>query len=480
MPEVFNLDKLSKQSLSLGKEIFDTPKDVFDIDEHLSTINKDENINVINIIGVEEYEKITKRVIDVLTNPKGTKEEKRQHNELLARCAKGNKLARKQVKSLIIKVLTEEKLVDPALVVNTAESIYRENYGLGPIQDLYDDPTISEIWVNGYDHIWIDKGGVKMRLNKRFKNDQDVERVIRLMLRYDKKNISPTNPRVECRMEDGSRLTVMIPPTAKRPYINIRKFSSFKISTENYLKSGTFNKEMANFLQKLIKGRANIIISGETNSGKTTLLKYLIQYIDPRYRIGVIESHFELKLDETYPDRNIVSFEVHEEDPINISMKDLFVSMLRYSPDIIIVGEARSTEAEEMIKAMRRGHQGSIGTIHSSSPELAIADIMDMINEDGKSRNAEMLLKKVTNAIDIIIQLRRFSDGSRRITRISEVWATPESELNFRYEIRDIYVWVVDYTHENNGYFKKVNSPSEQLKAKLFYYGLTEEEVNSL
>jgi pilus assembly protein CpaF len=300
------------------------------------------------------------------------------------------------------------------------------------------------------------------------------------MIRFDKKNISPTNPRVECRMADGSRLTCMIPPTANRPYINIRKFASFKISTENYIKSGTFNKEMADYLQKLVKGRANIIISGETNSGKTTLLKYLIDFINPKYRLGVIETHFELKLDETYPERNIVCFEAHEEDPVNVSMKDLFVSMLRFSPDIIIIGEARSTEAEEMIKAMRRGHQGSIGTIHSSSPELAIADIMDMINEDGKARNAEMLLKKVTNAIDIIIQLRRFEDGTRRITKISEIWATPESELQFKYEIRDLWEWVVDYTHPNNGYFRKVNQASDQLKAKLYYYGLTEEEVKTL
>lgn len=458
-----------------------TNQNVFNLDAHLSTIKTNtSNQDVVTTLGLEKYTSITNRVVDILTNPKGTREEKEKHNEILARCARGDVMAQRQVKSLIAKVLTEERLVDAGILMAVTEQIYKDNYGLGVIEDLYNDSSISEIWVNGYDSIWIDKGGVKIRVNNKFKNDEDVKRVINLMIRFDKKNISPTNPRVECRMADGSRLTCMIPPTANRPYINIRKFASFKISTENYIKSGTFNREMAEYLQKLVKGRANMIVSGETNSGKTTLLKYLIDFINPKYRLGVIESHFELKLDETYPDRNIVCFEVHEEDPVNVSMKDLFVSMLRFSPDIIIVGEARSTEAEEMIKAMRRGHQGSIGTIHSSSPELAVADVMDMINEDGKPRNAEMLLKKVTNAVDVIIQLRRFEDGKRRITKISEIWATPESELQFRYEIRDLWEWVVDYTHPDNGYYRKVNSASEQLKAKLYYYGLTEEEANSL
>ena len=448
---------------------------IFNLDYYLSKTNKG-NIS----IDAEEYKKITEKVIDILTNPRGTMDEKMRHNEMLSRCAKGDSMAKKQIKATIVKILNEEKLIDATILMDVAEKIYKDNYGLGVIEDLYTDPEISEIWVNGCDNIWIDKGGIKSKINDKFKDDKDIERIINLMIRFDKKNISPTNPRVECRMADGSRLTCMIPPTANRPYINIRKFTSFRISTENYVKSNTFTQDMAKYLQLLVKGRANIIISGETNSGKTTLLKYLVNYINPKYRLGTIETHFELKLDKAYPKRNIVCFEAHEENPIKVSMKDLFISMLRFSPDIIIVGEARSTEAEEMIKAMRRGHQGSIGTIHSSSPELAIADIMDMINEDGKARNAEMLLKKVTNAVDIIIQIRRFEDGIRRITKISEVWATPESELKFKYEIRDLWKWTVDYTHANKGYFEQVNAASEELKTKLYYYGLTEEEINKL
>lgn len=453
----------------------------FNLDYYLSDLEKNkENKDILSIIDKNKYELITEKVVSILTNPKGTIEEKAKHNETLSRCAKGDIMAKKQVKATIIKILSEENLVDATILKLIAEQIYKDNYGLGVIEELYNDPSISEIWVNGYNNIWIDKNGIKTRIHDTFKSDEDIKRVINLMIRFDKKSISPTNPRVECRMADGSRLTCMIPPTANKPYINIRKFTSFSISTENYIKSKTFTSEMADYLQKLVKGRANMIISGETNSGKTTLLKYLIDYINPKYRIGTIETHFELKLDTAYPERNIVCFEAHEEEPTKVSMKDLFITMLRFSPDIIIVGEARSTEAEEMIKAMRRGHQGSIGTIHSSSPELAIADIMDMINEDGKARNSEMLLKKVTNAIDVIIQIRRFEDGTRRITKISEIWATPESEMQFKYEIRDLWQWVVDYNYDNNGYFKKTNYISQQLKNKLHYYGLSKDALVNL
>lgn len=453
---------------------------VFNLDHYISSEDKHKNKDITSIIDVDKYKEITERVIDVLTNPKGTIEERQKHNETLSRCAKGDTMAKRQIKATIVKILSEEKLIDATLLSSIAEQIYKDNYGLSVIEELYNDPSISEIWVNGYDNIWIDRNGIKTKIPNTFKSDEDVKRVINLMIRFDKKNISPTNPRVECRMADGSRLTCMIPPTASRPYINIRKFSSFKISTENYIKSKTFTEDIAKYLQLLVKGRANIIISGETNSGKTTLLKYLIDYIDPKYRIGTIETHFELKLDEAYPQRNIVCFEAHRDEPVNVSMKDLFVSMLRFSPDIIIIGEARSTEAEEMIKAMRRGHQGSIGTIHSSSPELAIADIMDMINEDGKTRNSEMLLKKVTNAIDIIIQMRRFEDGSRKITKISEIWATPESDIDFEYKIKDLWEWIVDYNHPDKGYFKKVGSISKTLEEKLHYYGLKYDETKKL
>lgn len=437
--------------------------------------------DIYTYIPQKDFLLISEKVIDLLTNIRAIKQEELDaHNELLNNCAKGIVSAQQQVQALINKILAEEQLVDAPYIPMATNKIFKDYYGLGAIEDLFRDPKISEIWVNGYDQVWIDHSGVKQKIQTKFKNNTDVERVINLLILFDKKHISPTNPRVECRLSDGSRLTCMIPPCAAKPYINIRKFSSFAINTENYLENGTFNEEMADCLQKLTKGRANMVISGETNSGKTTLLKYIVQFINPLYRIGVIESHFELKVDETYPDRNIVCFEVHEEAPIRVTMKDLFVSMLRFSPDIIIVGEARSSEAEEMIKAMRRGHQGSIGTIHSSSPEMAVADIMDMINEDGRTRNSEMLLKKVTNSVDIVIQIRRFADGKRRITNISEINAKEETSLNFSYEIRHLWEWVVDYTREDQGYFNRTDRASTKLKTKLHYYGLSLEETESL
>lgn len=449
--------------------------------QNISGINNEEKEDIFRYISREKYNEVSEKVISLLTNMRGNNQDELDaHNELLNNCAKGIITAQDQVKALISKILKDGQLIDAPYIQMLTIKIFKDNYGLGAIEDLVKDSTVSEVWVNGYNQVWIDKGGVKTKINVSFKNDKDVERVINLLILFDKKHISPTNPRVECRLSDGSRLTCMIPPCASKPYINIRKFSSFTISTENYLKAQTFNKEMADCLRKLTAGRANMVISGETNSGKTTLLKYIVQFINPAFRIGVIESHFELKIDETYPDRNIVCFEVHEEQPVKVSMKDLFISMLRFSPDIIIVGEARSSEAEEMIKSMRRGHQGSIGTIHSSSPEMAIADIMDMINEDGKPRSSEMLLKKVTNAVDIVIQIRRFEDGKRRITNISEIHAKEETDLNFSYEIRHLWEWVVDYSLPERGYFRNTQHASEKLKTKLHYYGLSTEDCNTL
>ena len=150
----------------------------------------------------------------MLTNPKGTIEERQKHNETLSRCTKGDTMAKRQIKATIVKILSEEKLIDATLLSSIAEQIYKDNYGLSVIEELYNDPSISEIWVNGYDNIWIDRNGIKTKIPNTFKSDKDVKRVINLMIRFDKKNISPTNPRVECRMADGSRLTCMIPPTA--------------------------------------------------------------------------------------------------------------------------------------------------------------------------------------------------------------------------------------------------------------------------
>lgn len=423
-------------------------------------------------------EKATKVVLKEMTEPKGSIEEIENHNRLLARCAIGDKSAQMNVKAMIKKIIEKDyKLAHPPLSDMLVKKIYEDNYGLGAIDDLVNDPTINEIWVNGCEHIWIEKGGIKYRLkDRRFKSDEDVIRVIRLLLQFDRDEITYQEPMKESRMLDGSRITVLIPPVAKRPYINIRKFEAFEVTTENLLAAGTLTQEMVDWLKKAVRGRSNILIIGETGSGKTSLLKWLVGFIPPNLRIGTIETNFELKLDEKYPDRNIFSYEEHPE--LNITMSDLFKKCLRSSPDIIICGEARGTEADELIRAMRRGHPGSIGTIHTNSPETAIDDLAEMINEDGKRRDPIQLHYRIASAIDLIIQIRRFDEtGVRRITRITEVIADSRS---YEYKMQDIFRFEVDKDDPTKGKFKKVGSLSEALKRKLNYFGLPYEEIKDM
>lgn len=423
-------------------------------------------------------EKAEKIVLKEMTEIKGTPEEIEAHNRLLARCAIGDKSAQMSVKAMIKKIIEKDyQLAQPPVSDLLVKKIYENNYGLGAIDDLFNDPTINEIWVNGYEHIWIEKGGIKYRLKDRsFKNDEDVIRVIRLLLQFDKKDITMQMPMQESRMLDGSRLTVLIPPVAKRPYINIRKFEAFDVTTENLLKAGTLTQEMVDWLAKAVRGRSNILIIGETGSGKTSLLKWLVSFVPENLRIGTIETNFELKLDEKYPERNIFSYEEHPE--LNITMSDLFKKCLRSSPDIIICGEARGAEADELIRAMRRGHPGSISTIHTNSPETAIDDLAEMINEDGRRRDPIQLRYRIASAIDLIIQIRRFDEtGVRRITRITEVVTVSNS---YDYYMQDIFRFEVDKDDPTKGEFKKVGRISEELKKKLNYFGLPYDEIKDM
>lgn len=420
----------------------------------------------------------TKIVLREMTEFRGTASEMELHNNTLARCAMGDKTAQLHVKAMIKKIIENDyNLAQPPLSDQLVEEIYANNYGLGVIDDLYNDKSINEIWVNGWDQVWIEKGGIKYRIkDKKFKSDEDVIRIIRLLLQFDKKDITVQEPMQECRMLDGSRVTVLIPPVSKRPNINIRKFEAFDVSTESLIEVGTVTPEMVNWLEKAVLGRSNILIIGETGSGKTSFLKWLVGLIDPALRLGTIETNFELKIDEKYPDRNIFSYEEHPE--LGIYMSDLFKKCLRSSPDIIICGEARGEEADELIRAMRRGHPGSISTIHTNSPETTIDDVAEMINEDGRRRDPIQLRYRVASALDLIIQIRRFTGtGVRRITRITEVIDHSDT---LTYSLRDIFRYEVDPQDPSKGWFRKVGQISEKLKQKLNYYGVPEKDLQDM
>lgn len=448
--------------------------EMFDI----NAITRKQNVTEETQLSKEFVENATRIVIRAMTDIRGTSEEIEAHNRILDRCVMGDKSAQANVKALIRKIIEKDaQIAKPPLSDYLVKKIYEDNYGLGAIDDLYNDKTINEIWVNGWDHVWIEKGGIKYRLHDRkFKDDKDVVRIIRLLLQFDKKEITTQQPMQESRMLDGSRLTVLIPPVAKKPYINIRKFEAFELSTENLIRAGTVSQEMTEFLEKAVRGRSNILIIGETGAGKTSFLKWLVDFMNPSLRLGTIETNFELKLDEKYPDRNIFSYEEHPE--LGINMSALFHKCLRSSPDIIICGEARGSEADELIRAMRRGHPGSIGTIHTNSPESTVDDLAEMINEDGRRRDPVQLRYRIASALDLIVQIRRFEDvGTRRITRITEI--IPDSST-YSYELNDIFRFEVDKNNPMTGNFIKTGTISDRLKKKLNYFGLPYKEIENM
>ena len=438
--------------------------------------SKKENF-VKNVVSEKEIEVATAGVLKSMTAPKGTPEEVEAHNDMLNRCVIGDKVAQENVKRLIEKIIIKDLALVPqgAKAEYLVDYIYRNHYGLGPIEDLVNDPSVNEVFVNSYEHVWIEKNGKKVRIKSEFKDNEDVMRIIRLLLQFNHQDISVQVPMRESRMLNGSRITILIPPASKNPTICIRKFDAFEVNTENLLKAGTLSQEMVEFTEKVVDGRANIMLIGETGAGKTSFLKWLIGLMDPSLRIGTIETNFELKVDEKFPERNIVSYEEHPE--IGVTMSELFKKMLRSSPDIIICGEARGEEADELIRCMRRGHPGSVGTMHTNAVETMVDDICEMINEDGRNRDPKQLKHRVASSINLVYQVRRCEDGVRRISRITEIIPNNETQ---DYELNDIFVFDQNKEDSTKGTFKRVGVLSSATKKHLMYHGVPKSETTNL
>ncbi|PKK90461.1 MAG: hypothetical protein CVV64_08835 [Candidatus Wallbacteria bacterium HGW-Wallbacteria-1] len=300
--------------------------------------------------------------------------------------------------------------------------IIDEILGLGPLEDLLADSTVDEIMVNRPDQIYIEEKG-KLRLSdKKFLNEEQIMAVIERILMPIGKSINELNPFVDGRLRDGSRINAIIRPLAiDSPMITIRKFSKSFLTMEQLIANcNAISRDMATFMKILVKMRKNIIISGGTGTGKTTFLNILSGFIDEHERIITIEDSAELKLQQAHIGR-LETRTANVEGKGIVAIRDLVRNALRMRPDRIIVGECRGEEALDMLQAMNTGHDGSISTVHANSPQDALSRLETMVLMAGMELPARAIREQITSAIDIIVQVARLGDGSRKIVRITEV-----------------------------------------------------------
>ena len=317
--------------------------------------------------------------------------------------------------------------------------IDNEINGYGPLTELLKDKDLSEIMVNSKDEIYIEfNGQIVKDESVSFINDDHIVRVIQRLIQPLGRTIDTAHPMVDARLADGSRLNAVLPPLSiNGPVLTIRKFKSELANIEDFLRSGTLTTYMARFLEACVHAKLNIIVVGGTGSGKTTLLNVLSSFCSEDERIITIEDAAELQLKQSH----VVALETRNEGYEGtgmITIRDLVINSLRMRPDRIIVGEVRGKEAFDMLQAMNTGHDGSMTTMHANGPEDALNRLETMVLMNGIEIPVLAIREYIENAIDLVVQMQRLSDGKRRVTSISEIIGIEKGEIKqkeiFRYK----------------------------------------------
>ena len=293
--------------------------------------------------------------------------------------------------------------------------------GLGPLQRLLDDPTVTEIMVNGPDHLYVERKGRLVRTTTGFRSEERLRRVIERIVSRVGRRIDESSPLVDARLPDGSRVNAIIPPLAVGgSSLTIRKFAKEPLRAHDLVEFGTLTADMTEILNACVNARLNIIISGGTGTGKTTLLNVLSSFIPADERIVTIEDAVELQLQQEHVVR-LESRPANIEGKGEVTIRDLVRNALRMRPDRIVVGECRGGESLDMLQAMNTGHDGSLSTVHANSPRDAIARLETLALMAGMDLPLRAVREQIASAVDVIIQVSRLRDGSRRVTHITEV-----------------------------------------------------------
>ncbi len=311
---------------------------------------------------------------------------------------------------------------------------------LAPIKDLLDDPTVSEVMINGAGNIFIEKNGLVVKAPNKFSDEHTLQAAMIAIARSVNRNLDKDNPRLDARLPDGSRVAVVLGDLAQCGTVcAIRKFKQEKLKLSDLVKFGAISQDAARFLSRTMYIGVNTLVSGGTGSGKTTMLNILGSSMPDTQRLLVIEDSSELQIHADH----VVYLEAQKADPaegkIDVSIRDLMESALRLRPDRIIVGEVRGTEALDLLNAMGTGHDGSMGTVHANGPSEACTRMETLCMMGETKIPADAIRKMVGSAIDLIVQCNRYHDGGRRTSHISEVLGVDQYG---RYITRDIFRWI--------------------------------------
>jgi pilus assembly protein CpaF len=332
---------------------------------------------------------------------------------------------RRQLLATIFQMVSEQGIPFSALErERIANEVLNEVLGLGPLEPLLQDPSVNDILVNTANTVYVERRGVLEETNVTFKDNSHLMHIIDKIVSAVGRRVDESSPMVDARLKDGSRVNVIIPPLAvDGPILSIRRFGTAPLAAADLLSYRTLTPEMMEVLQGAVKARLNIIVSGGTGAGKTTLLNVLSSFISDRERIVTIEDSAELQLRQ----RHVVRLECRPpnvEGKGGVRARELVSNALRMRPDRIVVGEVRGEEALDMLQAMNTGHDGSITTVHANTPRDALARIETMAMMANLNLPERAVRQQIAAAIQVIVQVSRMSDGTRRITHISEVTGT--------------------------------------------------------
>jgi len=363
----------------------------------------------------------------------------------------------RKIEKAVIEILEKEKtIVSEKQIKEIADKVYDESFGYGPISEIMKNDEITEIMINNYDQIYIEKNGMLQKLNLLFNSNNHVKNFIDKILSPLGLRLDESYPMVDARLNDGSRINAIVSPiTFNEITVTIRKFRKSLKDINDLINLGTLNYEMAEFIKLSVINKANIIVSGATSTGKTTLLNIVSNFIPLNERIVTIEDTLELNL-------NIENLIRLESRPANIegkgeiTIRDLVRNSLRMRPDRIVVGEIRGVEAIDVLQAMNTGHKGSLTTIHANSSFDLVSRIETMLIMSGLNLNPSAARRIIVSSIDLIIFLERLSDGRRVVSKISEINSDEENITDRTdIEIKDIFLF------DKNRYFNSYENTND-------------------